>query len=143
MPHLADGTPVDVCLNPQGIPSRMNLGQVLETHLGYGLRNMAMNDLKNIIFDGSKADIVSKFGIEPNKADLLLKSGKEYVSEIEADSAKNLDSTDIAIILKRAGLTIDSLNLKVSTPSFSGAKIDDIKELMADAGIDTDENGKV
>ena len=35
MPHLADGTPVDVILNPLGVPSRMNIGQILETHLGW------------------------------------------------------------------------------------------------------------
>ena len=38
MPHLADGTPVDIILNPLGVPSRMNVGQVLETHLGYAAR---------------------------------------------------------------------------------------------------------
>jgi DNA-directed RNA polymerase subunit beta len=38
MPHLADGTPVDIILNPLGVPSRMNVGQVLEAHLGYGAR---------------------------------------------------------------------------------------------------------
>ena len=35
MPYLADGTPVDIVLNPLGVPSRMNLGQILETHLGW------------------------------------------------------------------------------------------------------------
>src|SRR5207302_10679260 len=35
MPHLADGTPIDVILNPLGVPSRMNLGQIMETHLGW------------------------------------------------------------------------------------------------------------
>ena len=35
MPYLEDGTPIDICLNPQGVPSRMNLGQILELHLGY------------------------------------------------------------------------------------------------------------
>ena len=38
MPHLADGTPVDVVLNPLGVPSRMNVGQVLEVHLGMGCK---------------------------------------------------------------------------------------------------------
>ncbi len=38
MPHLEDGTAVDVVLNPLGVPSRMNVGQILETHLGWGLR---------------------------------------------------------------------------------------------------------
>ena len=37
MPHLEDGTPVDICLNPLGVPSRMNIGQVLEVHLGMAL----------------------------------------------------------------------------------------------------------
>ena len=39
MPHLADGTPVDIVLNPLGVPSRMNVGQVLEAHLGYAARH--------------------------------------------------------------------------------------------------------
>src|SRR5437868_10196102 len=39
MPHLADGTPVDVILNPLGVPSRMNIGQILETHLGWVAAN--------------------------------------------------------------------------------------------------------
>src|SRR5208283_5481523 len=40
MPHLADGTPVDIVLNPLGVPSRMNVGQILETHLGYAAREL-------------------------------------------------------------------------------------------------------
>ena len=39
MPYLADGTPVDIVLNPLGVPSRMNVGQVLEAHLGYAARH--------------------------------------------------------------------------------------------------------
>src|SRR5207237_8376112 len=39
MPHLEDGTPVDVILNPLGVPSRMNIGQILETHLGWAAAN--------------------------------------------------------------------------------------------------------
>ena len=38
MPFLADGTPVDIILNPLGVPSRMNIGQILETHLGFAAR---------------------------------------------------------------------------------------------------------
>ncbi|HET9593538.1 MAG TPA: DNA-directed RNA polymerase subunit beta, partial [Solirubrobacterales bacterium] len=44
MPHLADGTPVDVILNPLGVPSRMNIGQILETHLGWVAANGWYND---------------------------------------------------------------------------------------------------
>ena len=40
MPYLADGTPVDIVLNPLGVPSRMNVGQILETHLGYAAREL-------------------------------------------------------------------------------------------------------
>ena len=40
MPFLADGTPVDFCLNPLGVPSRMNVGQILETHMGWAARNL-------------------------------------------------------------------------------------------------------
>lgn len=39
MPYLADGTPLDIVLNPQGVPSRMNIGQVLELHLGLAAKN--------------------------------------------------------------------------------------------------------
>ena len=40
MPHLPDGTPVEICLNPLGVPSRMNVGQVLETHLGWACKKL-------------------------------------------------------------------------------------------------------
>ena len=55
MPYLADGTPVDVVLNPLGVPSRMNLGQILETHLGYAA---AANGVKIMtpVFDGARIE---------------------------------------------------------------------------------------
>ncbi len=40
MPHMADGTPMDVVLNPLGVPSRMNVGQILETHLGWAAKGL-------------------------------------------------------------------------------------------------------
>ena len=43
MPFLADGTPVDFCLNPLGVPSRMNVGQILETHMGWAARGLGVN----------------------------------------------------------------------------------------------------
>ena len=51
MPHLADGTPVDIILNPIGVPSRMNIGQVLETHLGWAARRMGFRAISPV-FDG-------------------------------------------------------------------------------------------
>ncbi len=51
MPHLQDGTPVDIILNPIGVPSRMNIGQVLETHLGWAARRMGFRAISPV-FDG-------------------------------------------------------------------------------------------
>jgi len=42
MPYLEDGTPVDIVLNPLGVPSRMNVGQILETHLGWAARGLGL-----------------------------------------------------------------------------------------------------
>ena len=42
MPYMADGTPVEICLNPLGVPSRMNIGQILETHLGWAARGLSL-----------------------------------------------------------------------------------------------------
>src|SRR5207249_11808613 len=57
MPHLADGTPVDIILNPLGVPSRMNIGQVLETHLGWAARHAGENGthqwIATPVFDGA------------------------------------------------------------------------------------------
>ncbi|MDA1127707.1 MAG: DNA-directed RNA polymerase subunit beta [Chloroflexi bacterium] len=53
MPYLADGTPVDIILNPIGVPSRMNLGQVLETHLGWAARGLNFR-ANTPVFDGAK-----------------------------------------------------------------------------------------
>ena len=52
MPYLEDGTPVDVILNPIGVPSRMNLGQVLETHLGWAAQNLNFHAVTPV-FDGA------------------------------------------------------------------------------------------
>lgn len=52
MPYLPDGTPVDIMLNPQGVPSRMNIGQVLEVHLGMALKNLGGVKIATPVFDG-------------------------------------------------------------------------------------------
>jgi DNA-directed RNA polymerase subunit beta len=57
MPFLEDGTPVDIVLNPLGVPSRMNVGQILETHLGWAARKLGFR-VNTPVFDGaSEADI--------------------------------------------------------------------------------------
>ena len=64
MPHLGDGTPVDVVLNPLGVPSRMNVGQILETHLGwaaYKLGNQIGNLVDQFQTTGDRDRLVSEY----------------------------------------------------------------------------------
>ncbi|WP_411827387.1 DNA-directed RNA polymerase subunit beta [Luteolibacter sp. AS25] len=68
MPYLHDGTPVDICLNPLGVPSRMNVGQVLETHLGVAARALGFK-VATPIFDGIKEDRIWEFMSEAKKVD--------------------------------------------------------------------------
>jgi DNA-directed RNA polymerase beta subunit len=65
MPYLPDGTPVDICLNPLGVPSRMNVGQILETHLGWAAKNLGLYTATPV-FEGAR---------EPDIKDLLKKAG--------------------------------------------------------------------
>jgi DNA-directed RNA polymerase subunit beta len=57
MPFLADGTPVDIVLNPLGVPSRMNVGQILETHLGWAARKLGFNVISPVFDGASETDI--------------------------------------------------------------------------------------
>jgi DNA-directed RNA polymerase subunit beta len=59
MPYLPDGTPVEIVLNPLGVPSRMNLGQVLETHLGWAARALGMK-VASPVFDGASEAVIEK-----------------------------------------------------------------------------------
>ena len=59
MPFMEDGTPIDIMLNPQGVPSRMNIGQVLETHLGMAAKKLGVH-IATPVFDGvSQEDLVA------------------------------------------------------------------------------------
>ena len=66
MPYLEDGTVVDICLNPLGVPSRMNVGQVLETHLGVAARALGFN-VATPIFDGISEDKIWDYMTEAKK----------------------------------------------------------------------------
>jgi len=63
MPYLADGTPVDIVLNPLGVPSRMNLGQILETHLGYAAQSRGVK-VMTPVFDGATIDEIKTALVE-------------------------------------------------------------------------------
>jgi DNA-directed RNA polymerase subunit beta len=60
MPYLPDGTPVDIVLNPLGVPSRMNVGQILETHLGWAARVLGLH-FATPVFDGASEEEIKKF----------------------------------------------------------------------------------
>ncbi len=59
MPFLEDGTPVDICLNPLGVPSRMNVGQILETHLGWAARVMGFYAVTPVFDGATEADVIA------------------------------------------------------------------------------------
>jgi len=60
MPYLEDGSPVDIVLNPLGVPSRMNLGQIMETHLGWAARMLGFN-VATPVFDGAHAEDIAEW----------------------------------------------------------------------------------
>ncbi|MDR0535977.1 MAG: DNA-directed RNA polymerase subunit beta [Puniceicoccales bacterium] len=74
MPYLPDGTPVDICLNPLGVPSRMNVGQVLETHMGWACKKLGLK-VATPIFDGipefTIRDYLKKAGLPETGKSLL------------------------------------------------------------------------
>ena len=87
MPYLADGTPVDIVLNPLGVPSRMNVGQVLETHLGWAARLLGLR-FATPVFDGIKEKEVRNYLKEaklPDNGKTLLydgRTGEQFDQEI-------------------------------------------------------------
>lgn len=68
MPYLSDGTPVDIVLNPLGVPSRMNVGQVLETHLGVAAKALGFK-VASPVFDGIKEDIIWQYMSQAKQID--------------------------------------------------------------------------
>ncbi|MBR2632458.1 MAG: DNA-directed RNA polymerase subunit beta, partial [Lentisphaeria bacterium] len=76
MPFLADGTPVDIVLNPLGVPSRMNIGQVLETHLGWAAKMLGIK-VATPVFDGAQEEDIVKLMEEANER-YAQENGKNY-----------------------------------------------------------------
>jgi DNA-directed RNA polymerase subunit beta len=126
MPYLEDGTPVDVVLNPLGVPSRMNVGQILETHLGWAAAGLGRKI-------GEVIDRLQASGtIEPLKRVLKDVYGKDTFEREIADLT-DPEMRELADNV-RAGVP-------VASPVFDGAREDDIVELLKKAGLD--ESGQV
>jgi DNA-directed RNA polymerase subunit beta len=117
MPHMADGTPVDIVLNPLGVPSRMNVGQILETHLGWAAKGlghrigelvknqqkMVIADVKTIlerIYSGKEEDISKLTDDEILALAHNLKEGVPFATPVFDGAAES----EINVMLEMAGL---------------------------------------
>ena len=128
MPHTEDGVPVDIVLNPLGVPSRMNVGQILETHLGWASAGLGKK-IKNII-NNTQTELKDK----SNECRKTLKSF--FKSKYYDERINNLEDEEVLELLK----DIKS-GLNMATPVFDGAKNDDIVKLLQLSGLD--ESGQV
>jgi len=112
MPYLADGTPVDIVLNPLGVPSRMNVGQVLETHLGWAAKGLGLKIGKML---GAKTKI---------------EEVRQFLKEVYNCSGKK---EDLSLLSDNEILEL-AFNLRggvpMATPVFDGATEDDIKTML-------------
>ncbi len=123
MPYTADGTPMDIVLNPLGVPSRMNVGQILETHLGYACRELGRQI----------GDVVDKVKAQKAEMDDL----KEIVQEFYGDSEYNkkiIDMDDTQLLAMCENL---KSGLPIATPVFDGAHQSDIDTMLEMAGLDS------
>ena len=116
MPYDENGEPVDIVLNPLGVPSRMNVGQVLETHLGWAAKELG-SKIKGLIDEGRKVSEIRS----------LL--NKIYGN----DNNKNLDSLNDKEIQELAGNLRNGVPM--ATPVFDGAKESEVKDMLELAGL--------
>ena len=127
MPFLEDGTPVDIVLNPLGVPSRMNVGQIFETHLGLAARGLgqqvaeALETWRRENPDPSKSKAPS--AVIDRLKDVY---GPQYHAEIEARSAEE--------VIELAGNLGNGVPM--GTPVFDGAREADVTDMLVKAGYD-------
>ncbi len=118
MPFLADGTPVDIVLNPLGVPSRMNVGQILETHLGWACAGLGKQ-----VGEAVNVYLKSK-DVQPLRNKLLQIYGNdETIPQLDEASLVELGEN-----LRRG--------VPIATPVFDGAREKDIVEMLEMAGLD-------
>jgi DNA-directed RNA polymerase subunit beta len=123
MPFLADGTSVDLVLNPLGVPSRMNLGQILETHLGWACAALGRE----------VGELVDQYRQTGAARQELLDTLKEiYGEQVFAEQIANMDDPQLVELS-------DNLRkgIPIATPVFDGARISDIEAMLTRAGLAT------
>jgi len=118
MPHMDDGTPVDIVLNPLGVPSRMNIGQLLEVHLGWAAKGIG-NKIDEMLKQQKAIGELRKF------------LDKIYVGK-SVKKEKLADFTDQEILTLARNLTS---GLPIATPVFDGAAEEEIKDFLELAGL--------
>jgi len=118
MPYTEDGTPVDVVLNPLGVPSRMNVGQILETHLGWACRGIGLQI--GDMLDTGKAPQTVRSKLKEVYGE---KNYKDEIQSLEDDQVMELANN------LRNGVPI-------ATPVFDGAREPDVVEMLDQAGLD-------
>jgi DNA-directed RNA polymerase subunit beta len=128
MPFLEDGTHVDIVLNPLGVPSRMNVGQIFETHLGWAARGLG-RQITDALEQWREANPDAKGGKAPQAVRDRLKVvyGDTYHDEIDGRSDED--------ILEMAGLLKNGVPM--ATPVFDGAREADVSRMLELAGLDT------
>ena len=120
MPFLADGTPVDFCLNPLGVPSRMNVGQILETHMGWAARGLGIK------VDDALDEYRRSGDLTPVREAMRIAYGDEVYEEGLSDMDENR-------LLEAAGNV--ARGVPIATPVFDGAKEGDVNDALVRAGF--------
>ncbi len=132
MPFLEDGTPVDLVLNPLGVPSRMNVGQIFETHLGFAARALG-HEIKDMLdaWRAANPNAAEDYaGVKPPEAVV------DRLKDIYGDQYfEDLDSRTTADIVELAGNL--AAGVPMGTPVFDGAREPDVSEMLIKAGIDS------
>ena len=112
MPYMSDGTPIDIMLNPLGVPSRMNIGQILEIHLGIAAKNLNVR-IATPVFDGvddqELKDIMAEGGIEPDGKTVLFdgRTGMPYENRV---------SVGVMYMIKLSHMVDDKLHARSVGP---------------------------
>ncbi len=117
MPYLADGTPVDIVLNPLGVPSRMNVGQILEAHLGWAARELGRKIGQDLRAGASAAQLRRRL--------------KEVYPDRESHDL--IDALADADLYKLAGKALAGIH--VASPVFDGAREEEIFQMLGRAGL--------
>jgi DNA-directed RNA polymerase subunit beta len=123
MPFLEDGTPVDLVLNPLGVPSRMNVGQILETHLGWACANLG-REIGELVEEYRRSGAA--------KQELLEKLRDVYGDKVYDDEIAVLNNDQLIELAENL-----KKGVPIATPVFDGARMSDIERMLTKAGLDT------